>query len=62
MALAAVDAGATDLLLRDWDTESIGALRDALPAGALVERVDGRRFPDILTEDVFELETSSRTR
>jgi FO synthase len=37
-AVAAVDAGATDLLLRAWDTESVGALRDALPPGALVER------------------------
>lgn len=36
-ALAAVAAGASDLLLRDWDTESIGDLRDAL-TGLLVER------------------------
>ncbi len=36
-AVAAVNAGASDLLLRDWDTESIGELRDAL-SGPLVER------------------------
>ena len=38
-AIAAVAAGASDLLLRDWDTESIGALRDALADHDLVERV-----------------------
>ena len=37
-AVAAVEAGAGDLLLRDWDTERIGDLRDAL-SGRLVERV-----------------------
>jgi FO synthase len=37
-ATAAVDAGASDLLLRDWDTESVGALRDAFGSGVLVER------------------------
>ena len=37
-ALAAVDAGAGDLLLRDWDSERIGELRDALPGRQLVER------------------------
>jgi FO synthase len=37
-AVDAVEAGASDLLLRDWDTELIGALRDALGARALVER------------------------
>ena len=36
-AVAAVGAGATDLVLRDWDTESIGELRDALD-DVLVER------------------------
>ena len=36
-ALAAVRAGACDLILRDWDTESIGQLRDALDR-PLVER------------------------
>jgi FO synthase len=36
-AVAAVGAGAGDLILRDWDTESIGQLRSAL-GSALVER------------------------
>jgi FO synthase len=36
-ALEAVASGATDLLLRDWDIETIGSLRDAL-GGRLVER------------------------
>ncbi len=36
-ALAAVGAGAGDLILRDWDTESIGQLRAAL-GSSLVER------------------------
>ena len=35
---AAVAAGATDLLLRDWDTESLGALREKLAPMRLVER------------------------
>ena len=34
----AVRSGARDLLLRGWDTESIGQLRDALAAIRLVER------------------------
>ncbi len=37
-ALAAVSEGATDLMLRGWDRESIGELRDELAAGRLVER------------------------
>ena len=37
-ALAAIASGATDLLLRDWDSERIGELRDGVD-GALVERV-----------------------
>ncbi len=37
-AVKAVEAGATDLLLRGWDSESVGELRDALAPGALVER------------------------
>ncbi|MCB2223322.1 MAG: 5-amino-6-(D-ribitylamino)uracil--L-tyrosine 4-hydroxyphenyl transferase CofH [Actinobacteria bacterium] len=36
-AVAAVEAGARDLLLRDWDTERLGRLRDALDE-APVER------------------------
>jgi len=37
-ALSAVAEGATDLLLRGWDSELIGELRDALAPGQLVER------------------------
>ncbi|MFO7701303.1 MAG: 5-amino-6-(D-ribitylamino)uracil--L-tyrosine 4-hydroxyphenyl transferase CofH [Acidimicrobiia bacterium] len=37
-ACTAVDDGATDLILRDWDTERIGELRDALLPLVLVER------------------------
>ncbi len=37
-AVAAVAAGATDLLLRDWSTDGIGELRDALAPRVLVER------------------------
>ena len=37
-ALDAVSNGAQDLLLRDWDTERIGDLRDALATGQLIER------------------------
>ncbi len=36
-AVAAIRGGATDLLLRDWDTQSIGELRDAV-GDLLVER------------------------
>jgi len=37
-AVAAVEAGAGDLLLRDWDTERLGQLRSALRGRMLVER------------------------
>ncbi len=37
-AVAAVTAGAGDLLLRDWDVERIGDLRDSLAPAPLVER------------------------
>jgi FO synthase len=37
-ALRAVDQGASDLLLRDWDVERIGELRGALGEPHLVER------------------------
>jgi 7,8-didemethyl-8-hydroxy-5-deazariboflavin synthase CofH subunit len=37
-ALRAVDQGATDLLLRDWDVEGIGELRAGLGERRLVER------------------------
>ncbi len=37
-AVAAVEAGAGDLILRDWGSERIGELRDALTEHGLVER------------------------
>ncbi len=37
-AVHAVDSGARDLLLRGWDTDAIGALRDALDGFEVVER------------------------
>ncbi|MGH8948000.1 MAG: hypothetical protein ACRDXF_03995, partial [Acidimicrobiia bacterium] len=58
-ALRAVDHGATDLLLRDWDVEGIGELRVALGARRLVERtvfppgieIDEAR--DVLSTETF---------
>ena len=46
-ALAAVEDGATDLVLRGWNTETIGRLRNVLPA-PLVERT---AFPTEVTVD-----------
>ncbi len=37
-AVVAAEAGATDLLLRAWDTESLAELRDALAGYSFVER------------------------
>lgn len=37
-AVEAVSQGASDLVLRDWDVESIGLLRDAFPSGVVQER------------------------
>jgi FO synthase len=37
-AVAAVEAGARDLVLRGWDTETLGRLRDALGGFRLLER------------------------
>jgi len=37
-AVRAVEQGATDLLLRDWDVERVGELREALHGHTLVER------------------------
>ncbi len=48
-AVEAVGNGARDLLLRDWDTERIGQLRDALGIGRLVERT---AFPIDVDYDV----------
>lgn len=51
-AVVAVSDGATDLLLRDWDTERIGELRNAFEGGQLVERT---AFPiDIDYDDAAE--------
>ncbi len=58
-AMVAVAQGAEDLLLRDWDTERIGALREALGERSLVERtalpvgipVDDAR--DVLDKTMF---------
>ena len=47
-AMAAVSAGATDLVLRDWDTERIGQLRQSLQMIELVER---SVFPMSVTVD-----------
>ena len=55
-ALQAVSDGASDLLLRDWDTERIGELRDALGNGRLVERT---AFPIDLEYDVAANELES---
>jgi FO synthase len=38
-ALDLIGAGADDLVLRDWDDDALGALRDALAPRALAERV-----------------------
>ncbi|MXX65186.1 MAG: 7,8-didemethyl-8-hydroxy-5-deazariboflavin synthase subunit CofH [Acidimicrobiia bacterium] len=46
-AVAAAQSGAGDFLLRDWDTERIGELREAL-GGRLVERV---AFPGGITAE-----------
>jgi FO synthase len=37
-AVAAIEAGAGDLILRDWDTDSIASLRDVVAPRLLVER------------------------
>ncbi|MEA3502151.1 MAG: hypothetical protein U9R47_05200, partial [Actinomycetota bacterium] len=57
-SLAAVEAGATDLLLRGWSTDTIGKLRDdlpfplvertALPVGVTVEEARDHLEPDAL--------------
>ncbi|NNF10912.1 MAG: 5-amino-6-(D-ribitylamino)uracil--L-tyrosine 4-hydroxyphenyl transferase CofH [Acidimicrobiia bacterium] len=51
-ALAAVEEGATDLLLRAWDRESIGQLRDAVGSGELVERT--ALWPDPGLDEIRE--------
>ncbi|HUO46629.1 MAG TPA: 5-amino-6-(D-ribitylamino)uracil--L-tyrosine 4-hydroxyphenyl transferase CofH [Acidimicrobiia bacterium] len=56
-AAAAVDAGATDLLLRDWETEGIGQLRDVLAPHTLVER---SAFPPGVPIDEVRARLSAR--
>jgi FO synthase len=58
-ALVAVAHGAADLLLRDWNTDSIGHLRDALGDRMLVERtvfplgVEIDEAREVLDQDLF---------
>jgi FO synthase len=58
-AAEAIDAGAGDLLLRDWDVEQLGELRDALAGVGLVERgalpvgVDVNEAREELTKELF---------
>ena len=60
-ALTAVGAGATDLLLRDWDEESLAELRIALAPRRLVERtalpidVDVPTAREGLDEELFRV-------
>lgn len=53
-AVAAVAAGAGDLLLRDWDTERLGELRAALAGHLLAER--GALPPGVPYEEAAALE------
>jgi hypothetical protein len=57
-AVSAIEDGARDLLLRDWDTERIGELREAVGERLLVER---GAFPVDVTYDeaAAELEAGS---
>jgi FO synthase len=58
-AVAAVEAGARDLVLRDWATESIGQLRETLAGHLMVERtafppdVGADQLRDELPSDLF---------
>jgi len=72
-AVTAVTAGATDLLLRDWDTERIGSLREALAPNALVERTvfplrlsvdDARRHlaPELFTVYLGQVDAAGAAR
>ena len=56
-AAAAVKAGATDLLLRDWETDGIGQLRDILAPHTLVER---SAFPPGVDIDEARAQLSAR--
>ena len=71
-ALAAVVAGASDLLLRDWDTESIGDLRDALdetlvertafPIGVPVDDLRAELAPEMFAAALSQLDGSGAAR
>jgi FO synthase len=72
-AIAAVSDGATDLVLRDWDTERIGELRDALAPDSLIERtvfpvgIDYDDAADVLEAGAFaaylnQIDGSGRAR
>ncbi len=71
-ALAAVVAGASDLLLRDWDTESIGDLRDALdetlvertafPIGVSVDDLRAELAPEMFAAALSQLDGSGAAR
>ncbi|MCH7585396.1 MAG: 5-amino-6-(D-ribitylamino)uracil--L-tyrosine 4-hydroxyphenyl transferase CofH [Acidobacteria bacterium] len=71
-AVAAVAAGASDLLLRDWDTESIGDLRDAFdeplvertafPIGVPVDDLRSELTPEILAAALGQLDGSGAAR
>ncbi len=71
-AVAAVGAGASDLLLRDWDTESIGDLRDTLdeplvertafPIGVPVDDLRSELSPEVLAAALGQLDGSGVAR
>ena len=71
-ALVAVVAGASDLLLRDWDTESIGDLRDALdetlvertafPIGVPVDDLRAELAPEMFAAVLSQLDGSGAAR
>ncbi len=71
-AVAAVEAGASDLLLRDWDTESIGDLRDALeeplvertafPIGVPIDDLRSELSPEIFSAALSQLDGNGAAR
>ena len=71
-AVAAVAAGAGDLVLRDWDTESIGLLRDvldgrimertALPVGVPIDEVRASVPSEVFTAWLNQVDGSGAAR
>ena len=71
-AVTAAAAGASDLLLRDWDTESIGDLRDALdglliertvfPIGVAIEGLRSELSPEMLVATLGQMDGSGAAR